>query len=91
MRLLLRSISVMLLVTAIAWWWKAGAHPGWTKTTDKVWKYDEITEISYPETVERFTPGVDFLASAAFASAILAGVSFIFGRKAGHPPLGANS
>lgn len=81
MRAFLRVLSALLLITAAAWWWKAGSHTGWTKTTDRIWKYDEVTEISYPETVERFVPGVDLLAAAALGSAVLASASFLFRRK----------
>ena len=81
MRSLLRILSVILLVTALGWWWKAGSNKGWTKTSVQVWKYDEITEIKYPETVERFVPGVDFLAGASAVSLGLAGASFVFRKR----------
>lgn len=81
MRALLRILSVILLVTALGWWWKAGSNKGWTKTSVQVWKYDEITEIRYPETEKRFVPGVDFLAGAAAVSFGLAGVSFVVRKR----------
>ncbi len=81
MRSLLRILSVILLVTALGWWWKAGSNKGWAKTSVQVWKYDEITEIKYPETEKRFVPGVDLLAGAAAVSLGLAGVSFIFRKR----------
>lgn len=81
MRSLLRILSVILLVTALGWWWKAGSNKGWTKTSVQVWKYDEITEIKYPETVKRFVPGLDFVAGAAAASLGLAGASLVFRKR----------
>jgi hypothetical protein len=82
MRATLRIIAAIVLLAALVWWWRAGSHTGWTKTSVQVWKYDEITEISYPETVKRFVPGVDFLAASAAGAAILAGASLLFRRKA---------
>lgn len=81
MRSLLRAIAAIVFLTALGWWWTAGAHRGWTKTSERIWKYDEITEISYPETVKRFVPGVDFLAAAIIASLVAAGSSFVFRSK----------
>jgi hypothetical protein len=81
MRSLLLILSILVLITSLGWWWKAGSNSGWTKTSVQVWKYDEITEIKYPETVKRFVPGVDFLAGAAVASLGLAGVSFVFRKR----------
>lgn len=81
MRSLLRILSVILLITALGWWWKAGSNKGWTKTSVQVWKYDEITEITYPETVKQFVPGVDFLGVAAATSISLAGASWIFRKR----------
>lgn len=86
MRIILRILSILLLVTALGWWWKAGSHKGWTKTSVQVWKYDEITEITYPETVKRLVPGVDFLAAAAVGAGLLGGFSLLpFGRKKATP------
>lgn len=82
MRATLRIIAAIVLLAALVWWWRAGSHTGWTKTSVQVWKYDEITEISYPETEKRFVPGVDFLAASAAGAAILAGASLLFRRKA---------
>ena len=82
MRTILQILAACLLIIAAAWWWQAGSNKGWTKTSVKVWKYDEITEISYPEHEERFVPGVDFLAAAGLASAVLFGVG-LCARKHG--------
>lgn len=82
MRATLHVLAASLLIAALAWWWQAGSNKGWTKTSVRVWKYDEITEISYPETEKRFVPGVDILASATGASMLLAGVGLLLpGRR----------
>jgi hypothetical protein len=81
MRAILHVLAVILLIAAVAWWWRAGSNKGWTKTSVQVWKYDEITGISYPETVKRFVPGVEIPASAALASALLAGAGFFLPKR----------
>lgn len=82
MRATLHVLAASLLIVALAWWWQAGSNKGWTKTSVQIWKYDEITEISYPESVKRFVPGVDILASAMVGSALLSGTGFLL-RKWG--------
>ena len=77
MRATLHVLAATLLIAALAWWWQAGSNKGWTKTSVQVWKYDEITEISYPETVKRFVPGAEFLAAAVVGSALLSGTGFL--------------
>jgi hypothetical protein len=86
MRFLCRTLAILLFTTSLIWWSAAGSNKGWTKTSVQVWQYDEITEISYPTTVERFVPGVDLLGGAAALSLLLLGVSFIFRKpKSIHP------
>ncbi len=84
MRAILLIISVVILSATLTWWWRAGSHTGWTKTSVQVWKHDEITGISYPETAKRFVPGVDFLTGGAGLAVLLAGAGFLSrrGRKA---------
>lgn len=81
MRAAIHIIAAFILIAMLSWWWRAGAHTGWTKTSVQVWKYDEITEISYPETVKRFVPGVDLLAGGAALAAVLAGAGFLVPRR----------
>jgi hypothetical protein len=80
MRATLHVIAAVILLASLTLWWRAGANKGWTKTSVQVWKYDEITEISYPETVKRFVPGVDFLAGGLGLAAVLAGAGFLVRR-----------
>jgi hypothetical protein len=85
MRATFHAIAAVILLATLAWWWRAGAHKGWTKTSVQVWKYDEITEISYPETVNRLVPGVDLLAAAGALSALAAGAGLLAGRRKQRP------
>jgi hypothetical protein len=77
----LRILAVVLLLAAIVFWTVKGAHRGWTinniahETTDPV---TGLTGVTYEK---GFVPGWDFLAVAMFAAGVLAGVSFMFGKK----------
>jgi hypothetical protein len=81
MRFLFRSLAIVVFLISILWWASAGFNKGWTKTSVQVWNYDEITEISYPTTVERFVPGIDFLGGGGVLSLVLTGVSFFFRKR----------
>lgn len=74
-------LAACILSGSLAWWWHAGANRGWTKTSVTEMKFDEITEISYPVTVDRFVPGVDLLAVGLGASALLSGVSLVLKKR----------
>jgi hypothetical protein len=74
-------LAACILSGSLAWWWQVGANRGWTKTSVTEMKFDEITEISYPVTVDRFVPGVDLLAVGVGASALLSGVSWILKKR----------
>lgn len=81
MRAIIHLIAACLLIGSVSWWWHAGFNKGWTKTSVQIWKYDEITEISYPETERRLVPGVDILAAAVTGSALLVAAGFLVGRR----------
>lgn len=81
MRTILRVLAAIILLGTATWWWQAGCNKGWTKNSVDVWKYDEITEISYPEHVDRFVPGIDFLAAGSLVAIMLAGASLIRFRR----------
>lgn len=84
MKMALRLIALIILLTTFGWWFKAGKNTGWTKDSVAVEKFDEITGIAYPAEYEkRFIPGVDFLAVGSAAGIILFGLSFlpVFRRK----------
>jgi hypothetical protein len=83
MRSVLHILSVLLLTAVLAWWWHAGANKGWTKTSVQIWKFDEITGISYPETEKRFVPGVEILAAACGVSVLMSTAGFLLRRRSG--------
>jgi len=74
---LIRSASVLLLITVVAVWFVLGAHLGWTKTSVSTQKIDEITGIEYPVFEDRFVPGVEFLAVGIGLALALASVTFL--------------
>lgn len=81
MRATFHLIAACWLLGSLAWWWQAGSNMGWTKTSVTEMKFDEITEISYPVTVDRFVPGVDLLAVAAGASVLMFGAGFLIKKR----------
>lgn len=85
MRYLFRILAIILFATSFLWWSSAGFNKGWTKTSVQIWKYDEITEITFPETEERFVPGIDFLAGGGTLAVLLTGVSFLFRKRRVRP------
>lgn len=84
MRRFIRVLGILLVAGGILFaagsigvWASLGAHPGWSKTYIEVSKTDEITGIEFTERVDRFVPGVDFLAPgilAGFVCIIAGGV-----------------
>lgn len=83
MRGTIRIVAILLLAGGatlafgtLALWTAAGAHTGWSKTYIEIEKTDEVTGITYPERINRFVPGVDFLfpGLAAASVCIFAGV-----------------
>jgi len=85
MRTIFQALAACLLSATLIWWWQAGANRGWTKTSVTEMKFDEITEISYPVTVDRFVPGVDLLAVGLGASALLAGFGLLMKKRRALP------
>jgi hypothetical protein len=81
MRIIFRVVALLVAATTFLWWCSAGLNKGWTKNTVQVMKYDEITEISYTESVERFVPGVDFLAVGIVLALVIFGGSFLFRKR----------
>lgn len=81
-------MGLTLFFAGLLAWAVLGANTGWTKTSITRNQVDPVTEIEFPVIEERFVPGVDFLAAAFLGSAILFGISFLFGRekKVSHDP-----
>lgn len=76
-----RALGVMILVATLVIWIALGAHFGWTRTYVEVKKVDEVTEIEYSERVDRFIPGVEFLALGGGAGLTLIVLSFLLNLK----------
>ena len=83
---LIRTVALLLMLTAVIAWAGAGANRGWTKTSVPVKTMDEITGIEAITYEKRFVPGVDFLAGALVISLGLFGVSMLFQRKGAAEP-----
>jgi hypothetical protein len=77
----LRLLALAIIVAAIGWWLVAGANRGWTKNSVPVKTMDDVTGIEGVSYQKKFVPGVDFLALAAGASILCAGLSFLFRIK----------
>lgn len=70
-----RILGLLLIGATLAFWITLGASTGWTKTYIEVEKVDPVTEISYPERVDKFVPGVDFLGCGLIMGAALTLIS----------------
>ena len=70
-----RILGLLLIAATLAFWIALGASTGWTKTYIEVEKVDPVTEISYPERVDKFVPGVDFLGCGLITGAMLTLIS----------------
>lgn len=77
----LRITAGVLLAATLTVWLVAGANVGWTRTRVPVKTLDEITGIEGITYERRFVPGVDVVAIATLASAMLAGVSLLVPHK----------
>jgi hypothetical protein len=81
MKSILRVVAALIILAAFAYWAAAGANRGWTKTSVPVKTLDDVTGIEGVTYHKKFVPGVDFLALAAGAGIVMAGVSFLFRTK----------
>ena len=80
-RLLLRGAGVLLALFTICFWAAKGYHRGWTKNQVRVDQVDEVTGIVYPTYVDRFVPGIDYLAGGIFVGVMLFAVTFVPARS----------
>jgi hypothetical protein len=72
----------VVMVPAAVWFWAArGAHRGWTINNIAHEMPDPVTGLTGVTYEKGFIPGWDFLAVAVVAAGILAGASFLFGKK----------
>ena len=81
MKRLLQSTAIVIAAAAIVAWIGAGANRGWTKTSVPVKVIDEVTGIEGVTYKKQFVPGIDLLAVALAAAAVLGGSSFLFAKQ----------
>jgi hypothetical protein len=81
LRKTLRFLALMVLLAALVLWAAKGADLGWTKTNIARALPDPVTGLTGTTYEKGFIPGVDFLAVAALAAGVLAGVSILFRNK----------
>lgn len=74
-------LGSIIALTGWSWWYSKGANRGWTKTSVRIEKFDEITEIIYPEYEDRFVPGVEFPAGFTALGGIFVLLGWWQGRK----------
>jgi len=77
----LRLLALIIIFGAAGYWIASGANRGWTKNKVPIKVVDEVTGIVGVSYHEKFVPGVDFLAVAAGAGFLCAGLSFLFRTK----------
>ncbi len=82
MRRTLRIGALAILLITLGWWVASGANRGWTRTSVPIRTLDTVTGLEGIEYRPRFVPGVDFLALAATAALVLAGLSLLSRRPA---------
>jgi hypothetical protein len=90
MKRTLRILALVVGVGAVAWWAAAGAHRGWTRTSEAVKTVDEVTGIEATSYRRRFLPGVDFLGGALLGAIVLGGASLLLperGARSRHQPI----
>ena len=79
-RILLRGAGALLALFTVCFWSAKGYHRGWTKNQVRIDQVDEVTGIVYPTYVDRFVPGLDYLAGGVFAGFVLFAVTLIPAR-----------
>jgi len=77
----LQLASLVVILSAAAFWFFTGANFGWTKTSIPIKTMDEVTGIEGITYKRRFLPGVDFLGAALLGSGILACSSLAFRKQ----------
>ncbi len=75
MKRFLHTLALLVIQIALAIWLVAGANCSWTKTSTPP---KESVAAAITETPKKFSPGLDFLATAAAISLLLTSLSFCF-------------
>ena len=81
LRLILRTLALVLILVSTAFWISTGSHPGFSKDRVEIPQVDPITQIEYVDYEEHFVMGVEFLALAYGLGVTSFGLSFAFRRK----------
>ena len=81
MKRALRLVALALGVGSVVWWAAAGAHRGWTRTSEAVRTVDEVTGIEGTTYRGRLLPGVDFLGGALLGALALGGASLLLPER----------
>lgn len=68
-------------MVVLALWFFGGPNLGWTKNSVAHKEKDPVTEIEVDVFVKRWVPGLDFLAGGLAVAAVLAGSSFLAGKR----------
>jgi len=84
MKLLLRLLAIVVLLSGTGIWLATGAHRGWTQTSVPVKFVDEVTGIEGIRYEPKFLPGYDFLVGICVVSLLLRGAAFLVSGK--RPP-----
>ena len=87
MKRLMRIASLVLAVAILGTWAARGANTGWTMNKVSTKQTDEITGIDQVVWVEKWVPGVDFLAAGLACSGILLIASVPFKSKKHQTPV----
>ena len=81
MKKTLRILAVVVALGALGLWAEKGANRGWTRTNITHETPDPVTGLSGVSYEKGFVPGADFLAAAALAAALMAGISLLIKNK----------
>jgi len=76
-RVILRLLSALVIVSVLGYWLSAGAHTGWSMDRVPLQKFDEITEIEYTVYEERYVPGLDVIAIASAGVVLCFSLTFL--------------
>lgn len=86
MRKLLLLLSFCTAFGGVGFWLMKGAHGGWTLTSVKIEKLDEITGLTYPTYEDQFVPGIDFLVGCLGLASFLLAITLVFVKPAKSKP-----
>lgn len=77
----LQILAIVAVLASFGFWFKTGAHTGFSKNRVEIQKVDPITQIEYVDYEDRFVMGVEYLAAGCVFGIGLFSLSFFFARK----------